>query len=66
MMIDQDCFDTATIMAKFRSQFANKGWSAESTAYHYPHRINFVDCVDMPDYLSKLRSAHHRLANMGQ
>lgn len=61
----QDCFDTATIMAKFRSQFADKGWGAESRAYHNLHRIKFVDCVDMPDYVSKLRSAHHRLANMG-
>ena len=61
----QDCFDTATIIAKFRSQFADKGWGAESTANHNLHRINFVDCVDMPDYVSKLRSAHHRLTNMG-
>lgn len=61
----QDCFDTATIMAKFRSQFADKGWGAESTEYHNLHRINFVDCVDKPDYVSQLRPAHHRLANMG-
>lgn len=61
----QGCFDTATIMAKFRSQFADKGWGAEARAYHNLHRIKFVDCIDMPDYVSKLRSAHHRLANMG-
>ncbi len=50
----QDCFDTATIMSKFRSQFADKGWGTESTAYHNIHRISFVDCIDMPDYVSRL------------
>lgn len=29
----QDCFHMATIMSKFRLQFADKGWGAESTAY---------------------------------
>lgn len=41
-------------MVKLKSQFADKGWGAESTAYHNLHRINFVECVDVPDYLPDL------------
>lgn len=49
-----DYSDTATIMSKFRLQFADKGWSARLTAYHNLHQINFVDYIDMPNYVSKL------------
>lgn len=42
-----------------------KNGGAKLTAYHYLHRIRFVDSVDMLDYISKFQSAHHRLANIG-
>lgn len=32
-----DCFDTATIMSKFRWQFTDKGWGAKSTVYYNLH-----------------------------
>ncbi len=49
-----DCFDTATIISKFRSQFTDKGCGVESMVYHNLHQISVIDCIDMPDYVSKL------------
>lgn len=60
----QDCFDKAIIISKFRSQFADKIWGAESTAYHNLHQINLIDFIDMPDCVSKLCFTHYHLANM--
>ena len=44
---------------------AHTTWGAISVAYVDLHRISYNKCIDMDDYVGKLRTAHYRLSNMG-